>query len=101
MSVFIPRQPESTRLGPSTNFCDEQSDFFVLMNENYAPKRKLIATFLQLSANYAILLNQSNVLAFKFNNVSCCFATKHKIYKVFTVTCVNVFAQMKQSSCTI
>ena len=32
--VFIPRQPGSTRLGPSTNFCDEQSDLFVLMNEN-------------------------------------------------------------------
>ena len=27
-------QPGSTRLGQSTNFCDEQSDLFVLMNEN-------------------------------------------------------------------
>ena len=34
LTVFIPRQPGSTGLGPSTNFCDEQSDLFILMNEN-------------------------------------------------------------------
>ena len=56
-----------------------------------APKREFTATFLQLGANYAILLNQSNFSAFKFSNVSYCFAIKaikHKISKVFTVTCV-------------
>ena len=32
---FYTTQPGSTRLRPSINFCDEQSDLFVLMNENY------------------------------------------------------------------
>ena len=57
---------------------------------------------MQVGANYAILLNQSNFSAFKFSNVSYCFAIKaikHKISKVFTVTCV--FVQIEQSSCTI
>ena len=51
---------------------------------------------------YTVLLNQSNFSAFKFSNVSYCFAIKaikHKISKVFTVTCV--FVQIEQSSCTI
>ena len=51
---------------------------------------------------FLILLNQSNFSAFKFSNVSNCFAMKaikHKISKGFTVTCV--FVQIEQSSCTI
>ena len=59
---------------------------------------------MQVGANYAILLNQSNFSAFKFSNVSHYFAIKailHKISKVFTVTCVDMFLQIKQSSCTI
>ena len=42
--------------------------------------------------------------AFKFSNVSSCFAIKaikHKISKVFTVMCVDMFIQIEQSSCTI
>ena len=57
---------------------------------------------MQVGANYAILLNRSNFPAFKFSNVSYCFAIKamkHKISKVFTLTCV--FVQIEQSSCTI
>ena len=53
---------------------------------------------------YAILLNQSKFSAFKFSNVSSCFAIKaikHKIPKVFTVTCVDVFEQIEQSSYTM
>ena len=64
---------------------------------------KITATFLQLGANYAILLNQSNFSTFKFSNVSYCFeikAIKHKISMVFTVTCVDVFVQIEQSSRT-
>ena len=55
---------------------------------------------MQVGANYAILLNQSNFSAFKFSNVSYCFAIKtikHKISKVFTVTYVDVFIQFEQS----
>ena len=40
----------------------------------------------------------------KFTIVSYCFAIKaikHKISKVFTVTCADVFVQIQQSSCTI
>ena len=53
---------------------------------------KITATFLQLGANYAILLNQRNFSAFKFSIVSYRFAIKaikHKISKVFAVTCVK------------
>ena len=60
---------------------------------------KITATFLQLGANYAILLNQSNFSTFKFSNVSYCFeikTIKHKINKVFTVTCVDVFLPMAE-----
>ena len=59
---------------------------------------------MQLGANYAILLNQSNFSAFKFSNVSYYSMIKaimHKISKVFTVTCVDMILQIKQSSCTI
>ena len=44
-----------------------------------------VISFPQLGANFAILLNQSNFSAFKFSNVSYCFAIKaikHKISKV-------------------
>ena len=61
---------------------------------------KITATFLQLGTNNAILLNQSNFSTLKFSNVSYCFeikAIKHNIYKVFTVTCVDVFVQIEQS----
>ena len=61
---------------------------------------KITATFLQLGANYAILLNQSNFSTFKFSNVSYCFeikAIKHNIYKVFTVMCGDVFVRIEQS----
>ena len=57
------------------------------MNIN-TPKRQLTATFLQLGANCATLLNQCNFSAFKFSKVSYCFALKTK---VFTVTCVRVY----------
>ena len=69
-----------------------------------APKQRCTATFLQLGANYAILLNKSNFSTFKFSNVSNCFeikAIKHKISMVFTVMCVDVFVQIEQSSRTI
>ena len=64
---------------------------------------KITATILQLGANYAISLNQRNFSTFKFSNVSYCFeikAIKHNICKVFTVTCVDVFVQIEQSSRT-
>ena len=63
---------------------------------NEAPRRTREKTSgtqgMQLAANYAILLNQSNFCAFKFSNVSYCFAIKaikYKISKVLTATCVE------------
>ena len=52
-----------------------------------APEWQLTATFLELGANYAMLLNQSNFFVFRFSSVSYCFAikkltTKHKMSEV-------------------
>ena len=84
---------------------NSQICLFWWMKLNKCTERWFTATFLQLGPNFAILLNQSNFSAFKFSsihNASYCFAIKaikHKISKVFTVTCV--FVQIEQSSCTI
>ena len=78
---------------------------FLTSTRRYGNLRKVPpATFLQLGSNYAILLNRRNFSAFKFSNVSYCFAIRaitHKISKVFAVTCVDVFVQIEQSFCII
>ena len=58
---------------------------------------KSTATFLQLGANYAILLNQSNFSTFKFSNVSYCFEIK-AIKHNYSDVCGRVFVQIEQSS---
>ena len=71
-----------------------------------APKLYLTATFLQLGAKYAILLDQGNFSAFKISIVFYCFvikSIKHKISKVLIYSDVwgRVTLQIEQSSCTI
>ena len=50
--------------------------------KHFCDETVITATFLQLDANYAMLLNQSNFSAFKFSNVSYCFAMKAMKHKI-------------------
>ena len=87
-----------------TSAMNSQICLFWLMKIN-APKWVIYCHFPATRCKLCYITKSEQFLYFNFSNVSYWFemikAIKHKISKVLTVTCVDVFVQIEQSSCAI